>query len=63
MANNRKIQGRVLASQGGFTLIEVLIAVGIFSIGMLGILSSVNSVMFNQANARNGWHGSVANTG
>ncbi len=42
----------IRGSQAGFTLIEILIALAIFSIGMLGILSSVNSVMFHQANAR-----------
>ncbi len=36
---------RVLASRAGFTLIEVLVAVSIFAVGMLGLAAGAISIM------------------
>ena len=40
-----------MQSQSGFTLIEILISISVFSIAILGLMSTTNTVNTNQRNA------------
>ena len=40
-----------IQSQSGFTFIEILISITIFSVGILGLMSTTNSVSLHQRNA------------
>lgn len=42
-----------MQSQSGFTFIEILIAITIFSVGILGLISSTGTVSLHQRNADN----------
>jgi prepilin-type N-terminal cleavage/methylation domain-containing protein len=48
LLNQMKTQ---VQSQAGFTFIEVMIAISIFSIGVLGLMTSTHTVSHNQRNA------------
>ena len=48
--NQMKIQNH---SQSGFTFIEVIIAIGVLSFGILGLITTTHSVSVNQRNADN----------
>ncbi len=52
MRNTKKSVRRALRNASGFTMLEVLISMSIFAVGILGLISSVNSVMHYQRHSK-----------
>ena len=55
IVGNHKFLNSILkrkADQTGFTLIEVLVSMTILALGILGLITVVNSIMYHQSKSR-----------